>query len=58
MRDNDEVIRHKEYDKDYVDPDKHQENMEYYKPAQYKENFVKNYITDDEEVQIPHEIQL
>ena len=41
MRDNDEVIRHTEYDEDYFKPDQLQENIEDDEPAQYQEKLSK-----------------
>ena len=41
MRDNDEVIRNTEDNGDYLDPDRHKENIEDDEPEQYQENVVK-----------------
>ena len=57
MRENDEIIRHREEDKYYVETDKHQENIEDNEPTQYQENIAKNDIIDNEERQIIYEIQ-
>ena len=36
MRDHDVLISHKEEYEDYVEPDQHQENIEYDEPEQYQ----------------------